>query len=276
MTAIEADAIIGGGMEYPMMTLIGSYNRANDMGLLGVHAHEEAHMWVPMIVGNDERRHAWMDEGTTSFHTEEAMRSFYPDSSKPESRFAGYVDLARMEGEGELMRWSNFHYNGWAYGVASYAKPASILHMLRGVLGEDLFLKAFQTYLKTWAFKHPYPWDMFNTFSAVSGKNLDWFMRSWYYETWKLDQAIADVKESPNGTEITIEDKGWVPMPVLLTITRADGAQEDIRISEEEWLAGKTRTFVTVKPGSSIVKVEIDPKFYFADLDRKNNVWEKK
>ena len=70
-----------------------------------------------------------MDEGTTSFHTDEAMRSIPPDSlrPKPDSRFAGYLQLARMEGEGEIMRWSNFHYGGFAYGVASYPKPASPL-----------------------------------------------------------------------------------------------------------------------------------------------------
>jgi len=116
---------------------------------------------------------------------------------------------------------------------------------------------------------------MFNTFSAVSGKNLDWFIRSWYYETWKLDQAVAGVKDGPNGTEITIEDKGWVPMPVLLTVTREDGSTQDLRISEDEWLAGKTSTSVTVPAGSPVVKVEIDPKYYFADKDRTNNVWQK-
>ena len=277
MTAVEADKIIGGGMEYPMMTLISSYNNAGDLGLLGVHSHEEAHMWVPMIVNVDERRYAWMDEGTTSFHTEEAMRSILPDSVKPKAatRFNGYLGLARSEGEGSIMTWSNFHTGGFAYGVASYPKPASILHMFRGVLGDEMFLKAFRTYLKTWAWKHPYPWDMFNTFSAVSGKNLDWFMRAWYYETWTLDQAIAEVKATASGTEITIEDKGWVPMPVLLTATRADSSQVQLRISEEEWLAGKTKTTVTVPAGSEVVRVEIDPAYYFADVDRKNNVWMK-
>jgi hypothetical protein len=277
MTAVEGDKIMGGGMEFPMMTLIGGYNNAGDMALLGVTAHEEAHMWMPMIVNTDERRYGWMDEGTTSFHTDEAMRAIPPDSLKPrpDSRFSGYLMLARMEGEGEIMRWSNFHNNGMAYGVASYPKPASILHMLRGVLGEEMFLKAFRTFIKAWAFKHPYPWDMFNTFSTVSGKNLDWFVRSWYYETWTLDHAVTGVKETAVGTEITVEDKGWVPMPVLLTVTRADGSTEDLRLSEEEWLIGRTKTTVTVKPGSPVVKVEIDPKYYFADIDRKNNVWTK-
>ena len=275
MTAIEADKIIGGGMEFPMMTLIGGYNRGSDMNLFGVHAHEEAHLWVPMIVNTDERRYSWMDEGTTSYHTDEAIRGIFPDSAKAEDRFNGYLGIARAGREGDIMRWSNFHYDGWSYGVASYAKPASILHMYKGVLGEEMFLKAFRKYLSTWAWKHPYPWDMFNTFSAVSGKNLDWFVRAWYYETWTLDQAIAGVKQTASGTEITIEDKGLVPMPVLLTVTREDGTTKEYRISEQEWLSGKKSASIMVPAGSPVTKVEIDPKYYFADLDRANNVWEK-
>lgn len=276
MTAIEAGGIISGGMEYPMMTLIGNYNRApNDLGLLGVHAHEEAHMWVPMIVNVDERRYGWMDEGTTSYHTDEALRSIVPDSVKPEDRFNGYLALARQEGEGEMMRWSNFHNNGNAYGVASYAKPASILHMLKGVLGEETFLRTFRKYLTTWAWKHPYPWDMFNTFAAESGKNLDWYMRSWYYETWTLDHAVREVTETESGTNVTVEDKGWVPMPVLLSITREDGTTETLRISEDVWLSGKNTATTQVGPGAPVVRVEIDPDYYFADIDRGNNTWEK-
>jgi len=146
--------------------------------------------------------------------------------------------------------------------------------MYKGVLGEEVFLKAFRKYLTTWAWKHPYPWDMFNTFSAVSGKDLDWFVRSWYFETWTLDQAITDVVRSASGTKITIEDKGRVPMPVLLSLTLEDGTMKDIRISEQEWLAGKTTVSITLPEGPSVVRAEIDPKYYFADIDRDNNVWE--
>ncbi len=275
MTAVEADGIIGGGMEFPMMTVIGGYDRAPLMSLFGVHAHEEAHMWVPMIVNTDERRYSWMDEGTTSFHTDEAIRGIFPDSADAADRFNGYLPIARAGQEGEIMRWSNFHSNGWAYGVASYAKPASILHMYKGVLGEEMFLKAYRKYMQTWAWKHPYPWDMFNIFSAESGKDLSWFVRAWYYETWTLDQAVAGVEQTADGAVITVEDKGWVPMPVLLTVTHEDGSTGEYRISEDEWLSGKMTASITVPAASPVVKVEIDPKYYFADLDRKNNVWEK-
>ncbi len=55
-----------GGMEYPGVTFIGMDGRVP--GLWGVITHEMGHSWFPMIVGSDERRYGWMDEGFNTFH----------------------------------------------------------------------------------------------------------------------------------------------------------------------------------------------------------------
>ena len=81
MTAVEAAEIIGGGMEYPMMTLIGDYNAQGDSALYYVTAHEEGHMWFPMLIATDERRYSWMDEGTTSFNENQARNDFFQTKS---------------------------------------------------------------------------------------------------------------------------------------------------------------------------------------------------
>ncbi|MDZ7689879.1 MAG: M1 family aminopeptidase [Balneolaceae bacterium] len=80
-----------------------------------------------------------------------------------------------------MIRWSDYHYPGPAYGVASYPKPASGLSILRAILGEETFHKAYRTFIEEWKYKHPYPWDLFNVFENVSGRDLDWFWRSFYY-----------------------------------------------------------------------------------------------
>ena len=81
MTAVEGEGIIGGGMEYPMMTLISAYTQGGDSALYTVTAHELAHMWVPMIVSVDERRYSWMDEGMTTFHEAQARKDTFPGST---------------------------------------------------------------------------------------------------------------------------------------------------------------------------------------------------
>ena len=272
-TAVEGGDIIGGGMEYPMMTLIGGYDNAEPRDMFGVIAHELAHEWVPMIVNTDERRYAWMDEGTTTFNEQMASREMYPGTGGDLEDFQGYLEVARAGGEGEMMRWSDFLYDGMQYGVASYAKPASLLDALRTLLGAETFNRGYQNYLRTWRFKHPLPWDFFDSFNTAAGQDLSWFWRSWYYETWTLDQAVGSVTATPAGTSIVVRDIGDVPMPARLTITLADGTTLKREVPVATWLSGVRSATVTVPRGPAVTRVEIDAEHGFPDVDRTNNVW---
>ena len=277
MTAVEGGGIIGGGMEFPMMTIIGAYKGRPAQSLYAVIAHEIAHMWVPMQVSTNERRYSWMDEGTTTFNENRAKLDYYPEGPDFEIQdFQTYLQIAGTDYEGEIMRWSDFHYNGLAYSRASYSKPASMLVTLRGLLGEEVFEEALQTFLSDWQYKHPYPWDLFNTFEDISGMDLDWFWRSWYYETWTLDHAVTDVTESENGTRIIIQDLGLSPMPAHVEITLQNGSVINKKVGVDTWLSGATAAILVIEETSPVQKVEIDPNYLFPDADRSNNIWERK
>ncbi len=275
MTAVEGSAIIGGGMEFPMMTLMGDYNSRGDSALYYVTAHELAHMWIPMQVSTNERRYAWFDEGFTSYSENQIRKDFYPDATpSPDVREqANYLRAARAGLEGPVSRWSDYHYNPIAYGTASYSKPATLLVALRGLLGEETFQEATQTFIDDWAFKHPYPTDLFNAFERVSGRELDWFWTSFYDETWTVDQAIADVEPTEGGARITVADEGRAPLPVDLVLTLEDGETATHRIPVDVWLSGQTETTVTVETPAPVERVEIDPERLFPDVDRSDNTW---
>jgi aminopeptidase N len=274
MTAVEGGGIIGGGMEFPMMTIMGDYNNNTARMLYAVTAHELAHMWVPMIVSTNERRYSWIDEGTTSFNENMARKDRFADSESVESDRQDYLEIARDDAEGEMMRWSNYYYTGTAFVNAAYRKPATMLVALRAVLGEDTFERALHDFVDTWAYKHPYPTDFFNTFERVSGRDLDWFWYSWYYTTWTLDQAVAEVQRMDDGTtRITVADEGHAPMPVPLTITRTDGSTLTRTIPVDVWLEGRTRASVTIPSGPAVERVAIDAEHHFPDIDRADNVW---
>lgn len=275
MTSVEGEDIIGGGMEFPMMTIIGSYTERGAEALYGVTAHELAHMWFPMIVSTNERRYSWMDEGTTDFNTHAAESDHYPGLYDNDNVFGSYLQIAGTDYEGEMMRWSDHHYFPFAFGIASYSKPAAVLLALRAVLGEEEYMEGFHAYLERWAYRHPYPWDMWNTFEEVSGRDLDWFWRSWYYETWTLDHAVAGVRpgESPGVQVVTVRDEGNVVMPVDLRITFSDGSTLDRRISHEVWLEGARTAELLVESDVQIRRVKIDPDLSVPDADRSNNTW---
>lgn len=271
MTAVEGGGIIGGGMEFPMMTLMGDYNTRGDSALYNVTAHELAHMWIPMIVSNNERRYGWMDEGTTTFNENMARMDFFPGLNHHAPDREDYLRIAGTDAEGEIMRWSDYHYPGPAYGVASYDKPATVLVALRSVLGEETFMEAFRAFFDRWAFKHAYPWDLFDTFEDVSGRDLDWFWHAWYHETWTLDQAVGGTSVEDDRTTVFVEDEGRVPMPVPLTVTCEDGATIERTIPVDPWLEGRRQTSIAVDCAAS--RVEIDAAGAYPDVDRSNNVW---
>ncbi|UCF40673.1 MAG: M1 family metallopeptidase [Gemmatimonadota bacterium] len=272
-TAVEGDGIIGGGMEYPMMTLIGGYQRQSDTSMYAVTAHELAHNWLPMIVSIDERRRAWMDEGTTNFNDDAASADFFPGYDSEPFEFSGYTRQANTGHEGALMRYSDRLDTPQHYGVHGYNKPASLLISLRNMLGAETFFRAYRGYIRTWAYKQPKPWDFFNYFNAATGQDLSWFWRSWYYETWTLDQSIASVTPRRDGTEIVVYDRGDVPMPARLTITLANGDTLEREIPVTTWLSGTRTATVTVPGGQAVTQVEIDAQREFPDVMRKNNRW---
>jgi hypothetical protein len=274
MTSVEGANVIGGGMEFPMMTLIGAYTRATDQALYEVTAHELAHEWLPMIVGIDEKRYGWMDEGTTTFNEAAATKDFFPQSNPDAQNAQFYLRIAQAGLEGEMMRWTDYQYPGPAGVVATYMKPSTVLVMLRALIGEDAFLRGYHTFVRDWAYKHPKPWDLFNTFDTAAGQDLGWFWRTWYYETWTLDQAVESVvPTSGGGATITVRDLGDAPMPARLTLTRENGETLTREVPVETWLRGARTATVTVPAGSPVVRVEIDAAHAFPDLNRENNVW---
>lgn len=267
-----AEGVIGGGMEFPMITHIGGGR--NDQSLFGVTFHEIGHMWFPMIVAQDEKENTWMDEGLTSFNTAEGSAEFWNQNSWVPER-QGYYRIAGTGDEVEPMRHGDqYPLDGGARGLASYNKPAVALHALRGMVGQEAFSKAYKEYANRWAFKHPQPYDLFNTFNDVLGKDYDWFWTTMFFETWTLDQAIAKVEESNAGVVVTVDDLGLSAFPAVVSVTYSDGDVATASIPVSEWHSGSRSAKLTFKAGS-ITRVEIDREQFFPDVDRSNNVWEK-
>ena len=272
MTAIQGPPSCG-GMEYPMITCIGGASW-DSTSMFGVTLHEIGHMWFPMQVGSDEKRFSWMDEGLTQFNEGNGEKEFYsePVSSTLSGARQAYLSVYQSGQEVEMMRHGDLYPNRGTFGVATYMKTAAVLDALRAVLGEETFMRAYREYGRRWQWKHPTPYDLFNTFNSVSGRDLSWFWRSWVFETWPLDQAVASVTAGGGGADIVIEDKGLVPMPAMATVTYEGGRTEVLTVPVERWLSG-ARTATLRATGGVVTRVELDAAGAYPDVDRANNVW---
>ncbi|HUQ15331.1 MAG TPA: M1 family metallopeptidase [Gemmatimonadales bacterium] len=270
MTAVDGPTSCG-GMEYPMMTCIGG--QWDTLNMYEVVVHEIAHMWFPMQVGSDEKRFAWMDEGFAQFSQSQAMPDFFKGYDDEAENREPYLNLAIAGGEVELMHHGDRYPSYTAYGTASYYKTATVLVALRGVLGKETFEKVLKEYGRRWEYKHPTPYDFFNTVDDVSGRDLSWFWRTWFFETWKLDQAIDTVVAVGDSLEVVVANRGRAPMPVHLVVTRSEGEPQTVEIPVSVWLTGVKRTTVRIPREPAIKTIEIDPKREFPDIDRGNGMW---
>ena len=267
-----------GGMEYPGIVFCGW--KAKNGSAWGVIDHEFGHTWFPMIVGSNERKYGWMDEGFNTFINGLSAAEFNNGEykRKPDNMQAVGKSLANDKLEyvmltPDAMKEANI-------GINLYYKPGYGLNILRNqILGADRFDYAFKKYIENWAFKHPTPFDFFRAMENGAGEDLSWFWRGWFLENWKTDQAIADVKEvtkdgAITGYHIQIANLEKMPMPIILEVKTKSGKTDIIRLPVDIWMRNTSWT-VNYPTTEEVVSVTLDPEQVLPDSNPDNNSWKK-
>ena len=278
------EAGIAGGMEYPGIVFDGITDSGKD--LFWITAHEIGHNWFPMIVGSDERRYAWMDEGFNTFidvYASDVVNNgefapkrdaeYAPDGGNPADEIVPLLNdshapamLTRADGIPEKYRHPMVYF-----------KPAFGLVLLReSILGKDRFDYAFKRYINYWAYKHPAPYDFFNTINNEAGEDLSWFWREWFLHNWSFDVAaegLTYVNNDPSkGAKLTIANLEKMALPVTVEIVLKDGSKQRMELPVETWLQNKVQT-ITLPTTQAVVSITLDPDKKLPDSNRANNVW---
>src|SRR5690606_17659139 len=188
------------------------------------------------LVGNDERRHAWMDEGLNTFLNHYSNLAYYgQDAQRTRATSPDYIVERMLEPTHDqpIMTYAD-HLRRDGLGFLAYRKPGFGLILLREVvLGPERFDAAFKEYIRRWANKHPQPADFFRTIEDVSGEDLSWFWRGWFYSTDLLDQAVDSVTTREGATVVHLSNREGLVMPVTLEVEYAGGATERHRLPVE-------------------------------------------
>jgi len=274
-----------GGMEFPGLAM--NSWRAKPYSMFLLASHEIGHTWFPMIVGSDERRYPFMDEGFNTFvdifaHEEFNNGEFAPKRDGEYAPGKGnpadeIIPVIAESGEANtLMTAPDAMERKYVHPLA-YFKSAFGLTLLHDIiLGPKKFDYAFRQYIHNWAFKHPRPEDFFRAMENGAGEDLSWFWRGWYYHNWQLDQAVSQVEyvkgDTKNGALLTIENKQPMVMPVLAEVKEKNGKTHSFTIPVEIWQRGAKAQF-RVSTTTPIVSVVLDPKHQLPDINRDNNVW---
>ena len=288
-----------GGMEYPMMTLITGHRSYES--LVGVSIHEWVHSWYQMALGTNESLYSWMDEGFTSFASQETTNHLRAkgllegevQANPLSNSIRSYVRFSQSGMEEPLSTHADHFHTNAAYGVGSYTKGSVFLKQIEYIIGRADFKKGMLRYFDEWKFKHPNPNDFIRIMEKVSGLELDWFKEYFVYTTKTIDYAIKNVVSEGQGTKLTLERGGLMPMPLDILVTFKDGTsalyniplqimrgnKDNEKLSGEyivsqDWQWTHPRYDLTIDKDISMIKnIVIDHTARLADMDLNNNIW---
>jgi len=282
-TAVDGALSAGGGMEYPNITVISSTPDA--FSLDDVITHEVGHNWFYGILGSNERRHAWMDEGINTFYEKRYMRTKYPgtyserktgnksgrsgyDFNKALHKSESYLEymVSASKNEDQPCDYPAEKYTKANYAADVYLKTGLAFDYLQAYLGEDKLDSAMKRYFETWKYKHPQPEDLRRILEETSGKNLSWFFDDLLETTKKIDYKIKSFRKLENGNfEITVKNKGGVKGPLSVAGIRSDS------VIEQVWYEGFAGKQHLVFPAGRYDKFKIDCKQKIPEINRNNN-----
>ncbi len=290
-TAVHSALSAGGGMEYPMVTVIGNVSSAEDLD--NVITHEVGHNWFYGILASNERDHPFMDEGINSYYENRYMKENYKNhnfidlpkvilnESKQGSLLENaYLVLAREHQDTPPDTHSN-EFSQLAYGLQVYMKTAICMHWLEQSVRTEVFDAAMQEYYRRWQFRHPYPEDLR---TLLEEKNLD---VAWFFDAMQtrkqVDFKLKEIVLKPLNVEpgssaiptpswlLMIENKGELLAPFSVT------ALKNGNPLKTKWfpaLVGQSTQIVDFSIPDTVLypdAFEIDWPRKTLDLNRKDN-----
>ncbi len=273
-TAVHSALSAGGGMEYPMITVIG--NSGSATALDDVITHEVGHNWFYGILASNEREHAWMDEGMNSYYEYRYMRRYYGrrvDIDVPKFLLNhSHEDVFEMaylyNARRNLDQAPDMHSNEFEpvnYMIGSYVKPGTVLGHLEHYLGTAEFDRIMHVYYEKWQFRHPYPEDFQQLVEQESGKDLAWFFDGYIFSNKKLDYSLLATTTDGGGFNISIKNKGEIAAPFPVS------GLKNGEVVQIEWFEGFDGEKEFSFPSGDYDQLILDAENVTLDFNRKNN-----
>ena len=263
-------------MEYPMMVNDSSFPDTTFSRF--VVMHEMAHTYMPFYMGINETTYGFMDEGWATtleyLFNADKMGKEKADAFFKQFRVQGWIrNLSRGMADEPIITPGPLT-SPRAMGDNEYGKPALGYLAMKDLLGDALFKKCLQEYMKRWNGKHPIPWDFFNTFSNAAEQDLNWFWNAWFFKASRIDFVLKDVKASVAGTTLSVTNAGGMPAPFDVVVTYADETTERFHQTPAVWKNNETTTLIKIKTAKAIKSITLDGGI-FMDANPKDNVWTK-
>ena len=234
-TAVYGPLSAGGGMEYPMITIINTGNDPKSVDR--VIQHELGHSWLYGMLASNERASPWMDEGINTYYENRYMEKYY---AAKKSAFSenGLLSLGmryqQIYNFQQPLGTSAEKFGRVNYGLDVYARTGYSFDLLENQFGRDEFDRRMQQYFSQWALKHSQPKNLEEIFRDQH-KATDWFFNKSLNSKEIMDYNLVHVAKDDNKIKLSLRNKGDLNAPFPVCGYVAD------TLSWTEWHEGFTR-----------------------------------
>ncbi len=250
-------------------------------------AHETGHQWFYNMVGMDEYKEIWLEEGVHSYFLLRYLEQKYgkdaeilkfpkwlkhhhwvlPSLTFRKTRDVRYKIMSRVGYDSPVVReLSKFPEPSSVFSIA-YGKGSRVVEMLGSTIGEDTLDRVSQKIFSTRQFQHVSVDQLKKMCEEESGMDLTAFFKQWLYTAERFDVAVTKV----NNNQISVKNNGGIQMPVDIKVEFGDGSSEQL-----VWNADKEFDILEVRSSARIKRVTVDPDNRYLDFDATNNSWPRK
>ncbi|MBI1803275.1 MAG: HEAT repeat domain-containing protein [Ignavibacteriae bacterium] len=190
-------------------------------------AHELAHQWWGDVVTCKDWRHIWLNESFASY-----FDPLYHEYYRGRDEFDYTMYNSQQDGiRVDTARGRRPIVSVESYGENIYPRGAEVLHMLRFLLGDELFFRAIAHYITKFQFQPVETNDLKVAIEEATGQNLYWFFDQWVYKaghpifnlsyTWCGEEKslLLSVRQVQAMDSLT----GIFRMPVDVEVTSSNG-----------------------------------------------------
>ena len=277
MTIVES-GLGGSGMEYPMITILDMSGKEQQVDHL--IAHEIGHNWFYGILASNERKHAWIDEGLTSYfdHKYDAIyydRTNYNNGSKVlfrnnDSGFSllkkSIIHLQRTRLNMKIDQDSE-EFDPMNYIAMNYEKTAWIFEYIAAYLGKETFERSIQNLYLKWQFKHLSPDDLINVFEEISGKPVRQIFDALISSNSPIDFAVKNIEEASGQLTVVVHNKYNTKLPMQLS-----GYDQNNKLIASKWfdMTGEEMQSLKFKD-AGFAKIVINGEAQLFEDNHRNN-----
>jgi aminopeptidase N len=255
-----------GGMEHQTMSTLWRGLLRGDRRYEYVWAHELAHQWWGDWVTCVDFRDIWLNEGFASFAEALWVERFYAG--------AAYDSAIGQAMGAALAADAGFRYAlydpppGYTFGTTIYKKGASVLHMLRRIVGDDAFRDGFRLYGERFGYGTATTRDFQQAMEDASGQALAWFFDPWIFAAgiptyaWSWQAVAAADPPAPGWSDVVLhvrQVQAAAPrfrMPLEFAIERSGGPDTTVMV----WNEAVAEQQIVVRVEGAVTGVTFDPR----------------